>query len=624
MSTLPEHLTLQWHPTKNVDLTPSDVSFGSRTVVWWQCHLGHEWKAAVRLQMKSAGCVYCSGVKAWPGYNDLATTHPKIAAEWHPTKNAGVTPEQVRSGSGKKIWWLCKFNHESTAVIKDKVKAKGKCPKCFRVRGGVNDVATMLPELVPEWHPTKNGNLVPSDIPHGSINRVWWKCSLGHEWEASPNHRSKGRGCAVCSGQRVLKGYNDLATTHKEYLKIWHPTKNSGLDPTDFTYGSNQVVWWFGECGHEWTAPIRMVATGKSACAVCAGKQVGIGFNDLASKSTSLAAQWHPTMNGSLTPFNVSQGSSRKVWWLCEKGHEWEATVHARVSGNGCWSCSRSGSKKEKELIKRLNSLGFQPKCNTRTVLKGKELDIFLPEHKLAIEFNGVFWHNEACKGITYHYDKWAACNEKGIKLIQIWEDEWDRNPDLVVRTITAALSRPATPVADGEPTLITAEQAASFLEENHLEGFVEGTSYIGFQSLNDLEAVMVLGKDNKPGFLRIKRYASNTPEPEVFQRMIAYAREVHDPAGFAHLSDNCKPADELYRSSGFKADREFPPDYMYVVNGVRESKTEYDVTRFKEDSALSYETGLDIIQLADLNNISRIWDAGKTRWINFTTTIRN
>lgn len=119
-----------------------------------------------------------------PDVNDLATKRPDLAAEWHPTKNGDLKPEDVTYGSGKKVWWLCSCGHEWEAAINNRVKGNG-CPYCSNriLMKGLNDLASVRPDLAAEWHPTKNGGLKPEDVTAGSSKKVWWKCKVcGHSW----------------------------------------------------------------------------------------------------------------------------------------------------------------------------------------------------------------------------------------------------------------------------------------------------------------------------------------------------------------------------------------------------------------------------------------------------------
>lgn len=133
---------------------------------------------------------------------------------------------------------------------------------------GVNDLATVNPELAKQWHPTKNGDKTPEMFSKRPREKICWVCPLGHEWCATIKARSRGRGCPICAGQKVLIGYNDLTTTHPELAKQWHPTKNGDKTPEMYTKGSNEKVWWICPLGHEWFATINNRSQGRG-CPTC-------------------------------------------------------------------------------------------------------------------------------------------------------------------------------------------------------------------------------------------------------------------------------------------------------------------------------------------------------------------
>lgn len=112
---------------------------------------------------------------------------------------------------------------------------------------GYNDLATTHPNLTKEWHPTKNGDLTPNKVTSGSIKKVWWLDECGHEWYATINHRTNGRCCPYCSNKKVLKGFNDLATTHPHKVKYFSNIE----DAYTHTYASeDRVDLVCPDCGH--------------------------------------------------------------------------------------------------------------------------------------------------------------------------------------------------------------------------------------------------------------------------------------------------------------------------------------------------------------------------------------
>jgi len=328
---LNKKLILEWHPTKNGNLAPKDVSKNSTKKVWWICKNNHEWKAIIYSRNVS-GCPYCSNKKVCKD-NCLATTHPKLAREWN-SKNI-LTPYDVVSGSNKKVWWICKNNHEWEAVINDRM-CGNNCPYCSNKKVCEdNCLATINPELAKQWHPDKNGNLTPNDVVCKSGKKVWWICENHHKWKASISHRSNGRNCPYCSNKKVCKD-NSLSTINPELSKQWHPTKNGNLTPKNFTSGSDKKVWWVCENNHEWKALIYK-RNKNLGCPYCSNKKA-CEDNCLTTTNPELAKQW--SSRNTLTPYDVLAGSDKKVWWVCENNHEWKASVSHRNNGRNCPYCS--------------------------------------------------------------------------------------------------------------------------------------------------------------------------------------------------------------------------------------------------------------------------------------------
>ena len=326
-------------------LTPEQISYGSRKRVWWRCADGHIWQAYVYSRTgDGTGCPYCAGRKACPGKTDLATLYPGLVREWHPTQNLPLTPEEILPGSHRKVWWKCQKGHQWQATVKSRVSGCG-CPVCanHKVIPTQNDLKTAYPEIASQWHPTKNGELTAADVTPGSKRRVWWQCEKGHVWQAVISSRTSGGcGCPVCAGRTIVAGENDLAACFPALAKQWHPTRNGQLMPQQISPYSNRKVWWQCSLGHAFQATVAARAMRKIGCPYCAGKRVMPGFNDLASREPEIAMQWHPTLNGVLTPQMVTPGSRQKVWWQCPEGHVWKAVVYSRAGGqkSGCPVCA--------------------------------------------------------------------------------------------------------------------------------------------------------------------------------------------------------------------------------------------------------------------------------------------
>jgi len=347
LATTDPDLAAQWHPRKNGDLSPTMVTRGTGKIVWWKCAEGddHEWKVSVSNRSFGTGCPICTGRTVAPS-TSLAAVHPDVAAEWHPTANGDARPDSVTPYVTKRAWWRCSLGHTWRASIASRTRMASGCPYCSGKRSipGQTDLETTHPEVAAQWHPTRNGTKTPQDVKAGTGTSFWWLCEDGHEWSAPPANRTLARtGCPYCAGQRAIVGTNDLATTHPEVASLWHPTRNGNLGPHNVMAGTSRKVWWRCTNGHDWTAQPWSLAGLGTRCPVCAGKKVLAGYNDLETVDPELAVEWHPTKNEQLKTRSVSRWSGKKVWWICDKGHDWPSTVSNRSIGQGCPVCSPTG-----------------------------------------------------------------------------------------------------------------------------------------------------------------------------------------------------------------------------------------------------------------------------------------
>jgi hypothetical protein len=378
---------------------PNEVLFGSHSKKSWRCLTGHVYVATVesRTGKRKTGCPFCANQKVLAGYNDLATTHPKVAAEAD-----GWDPAEVITGSNKKKNWKCVLGHSYVATVIARIgsedgKRKGtSCPVCVnqKIIVGINDLATTHPDLVSEvdgWDPTKvvsgtsrkanwicpkghkyktlislralrgtgcpvcsNSQILtgyndlatthpsiaaeadgwdPTTVSAGSSKKYSWNCIRGHKYKSPPDARTgkRKRGCPFCANQKVLAGFNDLATTHPEIAK-----EADGWDPTEVIAGSKVLKPWKCSKGHLAVQPILHRSRAEVSCPICGNRAVLSGFNDIATTHPEVAKEadgWDPT--------TLLASSEAKQKWKCSKGHSYFAVVYSRtLAGNGCSVCA--------------------------------------------------------------------------------------------------------------------------------------------------------------------------------------------------------------------------------------------------------------------------------------------
>ena len=220
LATINSSLSELWHPTKNGKLTPHDVTPYSHMIVYWKCKNGHEWRKKVAEQNIYPQCRECMS---------LAFKNPKLADEWHPTKNGKLIPHNVSSQSNRIIHWQCQEGHDYKATVANRNNGSG-CPYCSgRVPSRDNCLAVLNPKLASEWNFIKNGNLTPYDVCVSTNKKVYWRCSKCYcEWDASPNSRDRGTDCPDCCKNKIkLKG-GDICDSKPEAY-YWLKLENNGI-----------------------------------------------------------------------------------------------------------------------------------------------------------------------------------------------------------------------------------------------------------------------------------------------------------------------------------------------------------------------------------------------------------
>lgn len=516
----------------------------------------------------------------------------------------------------------CRAKNPATCTYHGAAEIRGDFLSNFKFKRtelitGLNDLQTLNPTVAQDWHPTLNKGATPSTVKALSAKKAWWQCKEGHEWEAKITDRNTGKGCSKCGRVAVEKGINDLKTVNPCLAEEWHPTENGDLTPDNVKAGSRLKVSWLGQCGHTFKGIIGDRNAG-NGCSVCSGRELLVGFNDLAQVNPDIAKQWHPTENdgSGLTPRDVRANDAHEIAWQCptKPHHVWRATVASRNAGSLCPHCPIKTSKAEEGIRLSLEGLGYQCQSSNRKILEdGKEIDIVVEDYKSGIEYHGVYWHSErrGKKAPDYHYNKWALAKKAGYELIQIWEDDNAKNPELVKATVAQFIARRKAGTSSpktltGRP--ISESQAESFLKENYLKGFVKGSHYYGStDTTGNLKSVLVLGKARR-GTAEIKAYVNGTTESSDLSALLKQAAEAHEIKSFTSTVDNCEAMGSLYESNGFRVKSVLPSDFMYLKRGVRVPKDDIFVTEL-----LGRVHPKDHERALESQNIDRIWDAGKT-----------
>ena len=282
----------------------------------------------------------------------------------------------------------------------------------------------------------------------------------------------------------------------------------------------------------------------------------------------------------------------------------------------GCSSCTRTGSSRgEEELADFVEDISPIQR-NVRGVIPGMELDVLVPTMNIALEFNGIYWHSEKFKDKNYHYSKYLACKERGIRLYQVWEDDWTYKNDIVKRHILQIMGASTEYKVSARDTVVTTidyQTASKFLDSQHIQGSVRASVYLGTYHGEDLVAVTAFksrGKDYE-----LVRYATSCQVRGGHSKSVAFFERNYTYRRLITFADLTFGNGNLYRTTGWEEDSVIPPDYHYLIGGTRRHKFGFRKSSFKTNPNLQFEAGMSERELAQLNGLVRIYDAGKIKF---------
>lgn len=363
-----EDILLEWNYEKNENCNPEDYGRASHAYVWWKCEKGHEWQSRIQSRTEGGGCPICAGKKVLPGYNDLITwaknnAREDLISEWDYDKNIDLNPQMLSKGSHKKVWWICPQGHSYYSDIHNRTSEHATgCPQCTSSRISKNLKVVLL---------EKNGSLAEK------------RPDIAAEWDYS---------------------------------------KNNGMTPESITYSCKLSLWWVCPQGHSYYMSLQHRTGMNCGCPYCSNNSHKVlqGFNDLASVYPYLVREWNYEKNYPKKPEDFQAHANVKVWWKGLCGHQWQANIDSRAAGCGCPICAkeRTSSFQEKAIAFYLKKIFPNLLCNDKSVLKGIELDIYIPDIRVAVEYDGKKWHEDIERDIR----KNEECKKAGIRLFRVRE----------------------------------------------------------------------------------------------------------------------------------------------------------------------------------------------------------
>ena len=441
-------------------------------------------------------------------------------------------------------------------------------------------------------------------------NKLKIICNDHGEFLQNSNNHLNGKGCPKCKKHKNVKSnftiVNSFEKVHGknyDYSKVNYLRNNIKVEIICLKHGS----FWQLSDNHK----------KGMGCPKCAGnnKKTTIDFLNQCSQEYDYSKVKYIS-------------SKEKIEIICNKhGSFWQTPDNHISKSHGCPKCNNNGvSKMEKEIVEFIKELGLGVEENNTTVLCGKELDIYIPEKQIAIEFNGLYWHSDLFKEDKYHLKKLEECESKGIKLIQIFEDEWLNKQEIVKSRLRNILGKIENKIYARNCVVkeLDSKTVTKFLNENHLQGTVGSKIKLGLFYNEELVSIMTfgnlrknLGQKSKDDTFELLRFCNKLNVNIIggASKLFKYFTSNYSCVSVISYADRRWGNGELYNTLGFKHIHNSQPNYFYVKNG--EVKRE---ARFKYRKDILVSEGFDKNktekQIMIDRNYFRIYDCGAMKFM--------
>jgi hypothetical protein len=456
----------------------------------------------------------------------------------------------------------------------------------------------------------KKAHLVHGDrYDYSKVNYVGAKtkvviiCKEHGEFEQEPTNHLMGSGCIKCAGihkSNTVEFVTRAKLVHGnkyDYSKVNYSTTNEKVSIICSTHGEFKQTPY----GH----------LSGLGCKKCGYKITADSTKISLSEFIERAVSVHNNAyDYSLVRYDTTKD---KIKIRCNKHGVFEQECDSHLQGHGCPTCGSQMSKGENEICELLESLNIPYHRRDRSLIKPLELDIVIPSHNLAIEFNGLIWHSELYgKDKTYHINKTKLCNDAGFRLVHIWEDDWRDRKDIEIAFLKSILGKSDTKrvyARQCDVQFVENVDAKIFLEKNHIQGHVPFSKAVGLYHHNELVALTTFTKRNED--YELTRHVTSCNVIGSLGKAVKFFGE--DVYTFC---DNARFTGESYIKAGFIKFDKIAPDYKYLVNNTREHKFLWRREAIRRKRPDVYSDDLSEREMMLKAEYPRIWDCGKTRYV--------
>ena len=331
----------------------------------------------------------------------------------------------------------------------------------------------------------------------------------------------------------------------------------------------------------------------------------------------------------------LKNGNPSNIILYCEKCYEnfnitnWQ--FHSRIENTPNQLCTNCYPIADNSSLMQIDLLNFIKDNyngiileNSKNIINPYEIDIFLPELNLGIEFNGLHWHSDRYKNNDYHLKKWQKSIDNNINLITIWEDDWITKKDICKSFLLNKLNKTPNKIFARKCLIkeVSYNDSKVFLESNHLQGNSISSTRVGLYYNNELISLMTFGKLRLPlsginteNEYELIRFANkiNTNCVGGASRLLSSFIKNYKPKTMISYSDNLISNGNLYKKLGFEYSHTSNPGYWYIINEIREHRFNWRKSKLV---SMGYDKNKTEFEIMLENGYNKIFNAGNKKWI--------
>ena len=512
--------------------------------------------------------------------------------------------------SRTKIKIICPIHGEFEQIPYNHLKNFG-CSKCGQIICGLKK-RVKLNDFIDRAKEKHGDKYDYSLVNYNSVNdKIKIICPTHGEFEQVLKTHMDGAGCSKCS--------NNFKSNTDEFINKAKEKHGDKYDYSLVNYtNSHNKIKIICPIHGEFEQSPKSHLKGHE-CNKCNGN-ILLNINEIIKRGENIHKNKYD--------YSISEyiGFDNKINIVCPIHGQFEQLVNNHLQGKGCKKCAIKFDKTQKNIYEFITTILIDGYImnDTRKIIPPLELDIYIPSHKLAIEYNGVYWHSEEYKPNDYHLNKTIECEKQGIQLIHIFEDEWLFKQDIVKSRLQNILGLTPNKIyaRKCEMRETSSRQSKEFLNENHIQGNVNSKIKLGLYYNDELVSLMtfgslrkVLGNKHNDDSYELLRFCNklNTTIIGGADKLFKYFIKTYKPIEIISYADRRWSQGNLYEKLGFKFIHNSKPNYFYIINKKREYRFKYRKDVLVKEG---YDSSKSERQIMLDRGINRIYDCGNKKYV--------